>query len=137
MALTDKQRRFVDFYLTSLNATEAAKKAGYSSRTAHQMGYENLRKPDIRRAIKQWMETNAPDLKLLKIKALHRIIQIIMTEALEPRQIVNQIRAIEFLFRYAENMPTADLNEEKLSNIEKLLENARLYEKRAANRETH
>ncbi|SDR37557.1 Terminase small subunit [Paraburkholderia fungorum] len=47
MALTDKQRRFVDEYLIDLNATQAAIRAGYSERTARSIAQENLTKPDI------------------------------------------------------------------------------------------
>ena len=35
--LTDKQKRFVDEYLVDLNATAAAKRAGYSEKTAYSM----------------------------------------------------------------------------------------------------
>lgn len=45
--LTDKQRRFVDEYMIDMNATQAAIRAGYSEKTAAEMGYENLRKPQI------------------------------------------------------------------------------------------
>lgn len=48
---TDKQRLFVAHYVACLNATEAAKQAGYSPTTARQMGSENLSKPYIRAAI--------------------------------------------------------------------------------------
>lgn len=52
--LTDKQRAFVEAYLTcGFNATEAARRAGYSERTAHAIGWENLRKPEIAAAIQQ------------------------------------------------------------------------------------
>lgn len=51
MALTEKQARFVAEYLVDLNATEAAKRAGYSEKTAYAIGFENLRKPDIQEAI--------------------------------------------------------------------------------------
>lgn len=51
--LTDKQRVFVEEYLTCWNASEAARRAGYSERTAQQMGSENLLKPVIRQAIDQ------------------------------------------------------------------------------------
>lgn len=44
MALTAKQRRFVEEYLVDLNATQAAIRAGYSSKTAASIGEENLRK---------------------------------------------------------------------------------------------
>jgi phage terminase small subunit len=46
--LTTKQRRFVSEYLKDPNATRAAIKAGYSPRTARQMGAENLTKPAIK-----------------------------------------------------------------------------------------
>ena len=51
MALTAKQRAFVEFYAG--NATEAAIKAGYSKDTARSIGQENLTKPDIIAAIKE------------------------------------------------------------------------------------
>lgn len=46
--LTEKQRRFADEYIRLGNATEAARLAGYSSRTARSIGEENLTKPDIK-----------------------------------------------------------------------------------------
>ena len=48
---TAKMRKFVQEYLVDLNATGAARRAGYSANTASEMGYENLRKPQIARAI--------------------------------------------------------------------------------------
>lgn len=47
MALSLKQQRFVDEYLVSGNATQAAIAAGYSEKTARSIGAENLTKPDI------------------------------------------------------------------------------------------
>lgn len=47
MALTPKQDRFIQEYLKDLNATQAAIRAGYSEKTASEVGYENLRKPQI------------------------------------------------------------------------------------------
>lgn len=49
--LTPKQRRFVEEYLIDLCATRAAARAGYSRGTAASIGHENLRKPEIRKAI--------------------------------------------------------------------------------------
>ena len=51
MNLTDKQKAFCDSYLESLNATEAAIKAGYSKKTARKIGSENLTKLDIKNYI--------------------------------------------------------------------------------------
>lgn len=51
MELTEKQKAFCDFYIETLNATEAALKAGYSKKTARKIGSENLTKPDIKKYI--------------------------------------------------------------------------------------
>lgn len=47
MKLTPKQKKFCELYLKTGNATESAKKAGYSEKTAAYIGAENLRKPQI------------------------------------------------------------------------------------------
>ena len=49
--LTGKQQNFVNEYLIDLNATAAAKRAGYSVKSAHDIGWENLKKPEIAAAI--------------------------------------------------------------------------------------
>mgnify|MGYP005759368409 FL=1 len=47
MKLTPKQKAFADEYLICGNAAEAARKAGYSEKTATVIGSENLSKPNI------------------------------------------------------------------------------------------
>ena len=47
MKLTKKQKDFCEYYLQTGNATEAARKAGYSKNSAQQTGSENLSKPVI------------------------------------------------------------------------------------------
>ena len=48
MKLTPKQKKFCEFYVQSGNATDAARKAGYSLKTAEAIGLENLGKPGIK-----------------------------------------------------------------------------------------
>lgn len=55
MALTEKQRRFVDEYLIDLNATQAAIRAGYSVKTAREQASQNLTKLNIQQAISEKM----------------------------------------------------------------------------------
>jgi phage terminase small subunit len=55
MALTKKQKAFVDEYLIDLNATQAAIRAGYSVISARQIADENMSKPDIQNAIAKSM----------------------------------------------------------------------------------
>lgn len=45
--LTPKQKAFADYYVECGNATEAAKRAGYSESSAKEIGCENLTKPNI------------------------------------------------------------------------------------------
>lgn len=51
MTLTGKQRVFIDEYLKTFNATQAAIKAGYSENSARSIGSENLTKPNIKAEI--------------------------------------------------------------------------------------
>lgn len=52
--LTAKQDAFVKAYLLNGgNAMQAAIDAGYSKKTAGEMGYENLNKPQIKKAIEK------------------------------------------------------------------------------------
>ena len=53
--LTAKQQAFCEEYLVDLNATQAAIRAGYSEKTASEMGYENLSKPQIAEVITELM----------------------------------------------------------------------------------
>ena len=56
MPLTEKQLAFCEFYIECGNATEAAKKAGYSKKTAYSVGSENLKKPEISAYIENRLE---------------------------------------------------------------------------------
>ena len=57
MKLTEKQKRFADYYIETGNITEAAVKAGYSKKTARVIGQENLLKPAIKGYIDEKLET--------------------------------------------------------------------------------
>ena len=45
--LTDKQERFAQAYVLHRNATEAAKAAGYATRSAYNQGYRMLKNDEI------------------------------------------------------------------------------------------
>lgn len=51
MPITAKQRRFAEEYVVDLNATQAAKRAGYSENSAHVQGPRLLDNADIQAAI--------------------------------------------------------------------------------------
>ena len=62
--LTPKQALFVSEYLKTGNATQAAKRAGYSEKTAFRIGAENLQKPAVLAAIKAKDEKRQKRLEL-------------------------------------------------------------------------
>lgn len=51
--LTDKQARFVTEFLIDFDATKAATRAGYSSRTSSEQGYQLLHKTTVQGAIRR------------------------------------------------------------------------------------
>ena len=57
--LTPRQRRFCEEYLVDLNASAAARRAGYSVATAYSIGQENLKKPEIAAEIQRRMEARS------------------------------------------------------------------------------
>lgn len=74
--LTEKQNRFVQEYLKDLNATQAAIRAGYSERTASAVGYENLRKPQIEKALAEAMQQRCERTKIDADYVLKRLVEI-------------------------------------------------------------
>ena len=57
--MTEKQNRFVEEYCVDFNATQAAVRAGYSKKTAGQIGYQLLHEPsnaEVQAAIKRRMD---------------------------------------------------------------------------------
>ncbi|MFL0684605.1 MAG: terminase small subunit [Algoriphagus aquaeductus] len=76
--LTDKEYRFANYYLgeARFNATEAAKLAGYSERTARQQGYENLTKPYIKKYIQERSESILEKLGATQERILAEIVAI-------------------------------------------------------------
>ncbi|MFY3310904.1 terminase small subunit [Achromobacter ruhlandii] len=76
MALTDKQRRFVDEYLVDLNATQAAIRAGYSAKTAGQIGEQNLRKLEIAAAVQEAQAIRAKRTEITQDMVLRELAKI-------------------------------------------------------------
>jgi phage terminase small subunit len=59
VALSAKQQSFVEGYLRTWNATQAAIAAGYSEKTAGSQGFDLLKKPEIQAEIKARLEASA------------------------------------------------------------------------------
>lgn len=64
MGLTSKQQMFASEYLLDLNATAAAKRAGYSARSAEKIGYELLEKTGVRAEVERLMRARQVRLEI-------------------------------------------------------------------------
>lgn len=71
--LTPKQQKFADEYIVSGNAADAARKAGYSERTARSVGQENLTKPDI----KNYIETRLKQLASKRVATQQEVLEFL------------------------------------------------------------
>lgn len=89
MALTEKQARFVAEYLVDLNATEAARRAGYSEKTAYAIGFENLRKPEIQEAIQTEMDARAERTEINQDRVLQELARIAFADSTDYVRIVS------------------------------------------------
>ena len=76
MALTNKQKAFVKEYLVDLNATQAAIRAKYSKKTAGAIGEENLKKPDIAKAIQAEMDKRGKRTEITADKVLQELAKL-------------------------------------------------------------
>ena len=57
VALNEKQKAFAEHYAACLNATEAAKRAGYSAKTAYSSGQRLLKNVEIKNYIQSLTES--------------------------------------------------------------------------------
>lgn len=83
MALTPRQRRFVEEYLKDLNATQAAIRAGYSPRSAKQVGDALLSKPHIAAAVAKLQAERSRRTQIDADYVLHRLVEIDQMDVLD------------------------------------------------------
>lgn len=81
--MTEKQKRFCDEYLTDLNATQAAVRAGYSKKTAYSIGEENLRKPEIKEYIEKRMAEKESQLIANQDEVMRYLTAVMRREKME------------------------------------------------------
>lgn len=81
MKLTEKQKIFCDEYIISLNATQAAIKAGYSKNTARKIAAENLTKPVIQNYISERMKQKESSLIATQDEVLQYLTSVLRGES--------------------------------------------------------
>lgn len=76
MALTDKQKRFVEEYLVDLNATQAAVRAGYSAKTAQEQSSRLLSNVMVQQAIREAQEARSQRTEITADRVLQELAKI-------------------------------------------------------------
>lgn len=101
-AIDPKQEMFVQEYLIDLNATQAAVRAGYSQKTARQIGSQLLANLNIQERLSELYEERRQKVKVESDEVLLELIQIAKSDIVELFQdngTVKEIKDIPASFR--------------------------------------
>lgn len=102
--LNTKQLRFIEEFLISHSAADAARKAGYSVKTARSIGHELLTKPDVMAAIQARQATTALELGVTRQQVLADLLEAIQTARVQgnPGAMIQGAREIGKLLGFYE-----------------------------------
>lgn len=81
---------FVEEYIIDLNATQAAIRAGYSKKTAGQIGEQNLKKLEIQQAINERLAEKKEKLIMKQDEILERLTQQGRREATDYQVVITE-----------------------------------------------
>lgn len=91
--LTEKQRRFCEYYLITGNGFQSAKKAGYKETYCNDISYQNLSNPKIRRELEKMRQKMTSENIITAEKVLEQLTSI----ALEDKNTFARLKALELL----------------------------------------
>lgn len=104
MALTAKQERFVQEYLVDLNATQAAIRAGYSSKTAYSMGQRLLKNVEVQAAIQKALKDRQARTEITQDTVVEELAKIGLADAHDysdaDLKYSNKLKALELLGKH-------------------------------------
>lgn len=96
MKLTEKQKRFCEEYIADLNATKAARRAGYSERTAYSQGQRLLKKVEIQKYIAELRCEQSEKSSITAEKIVAELASMAFTQDVEIRG-SDKLKAMELL----------------------------------------
>ena len=114
--LTEKQKRFVQEYLVDLNATAAAKRAGYSEKSASRIAVELLNKTQVSAEIQKQQAKRQKRVEITQEKVLEELAAIAFANGADFAT-VNQNGIVRIT-------PTSELPDEKRKAIASIKEGA-------------
>lgn len=122
--LTLKQQRFVDAYLVTANATQAAALAGYSDRTAFAIGRENIHKPAIAKAIEEKGKTMLAAAGVTPERLAQEYATIAFAPSRMPISYDHKLRALDSLAARGWPIPKAEAEKPAAITVTVVYENA-------------
>ena len=130
MALTPKQERFVQEYLVDLNATAAAKRAGYSEKRASELGYQLLRKTTVQAAIQRAIQDRSQRTGVTQDYVIEKLKTIADKKASDAPdsdlKYSSQIKAIELLGKHLGAWEPQDKQQTAVEDLTALAEKLRV-----------
>lgn len=136
MKLTPKQEAFCREYLIDLNATQAAIRAGYSEKTAANIGSENLIKPHIQQHIQASMDKRAEKVAVSAEWVLNQAVKSYefnakpAYDALGNEVMTNATAAAKFLEMCGKHVSVKAFDKEETTAVDTMAESiAKLVEK--------
>ncbi|MDD6633884.1 MAG: terminase small subunit [Ruminococcus sp.] len=120
--LTLKQEMFAKEYLVDFNATQAALRAGYSEKTARDIGCENLSKPNIQQEIQRLIEERSKRTEITADKVLKELAAIAFADStdyakIKHKTIENELTGKKEEIPYIEFTDTDNLSKEQRKAI--------------------
>lgn len=130
MALTPKQERFVQEYLVDLNATAAAKRAGYSARNADKIGCQLLGKIGVSEAIQSAKEARSARTEITQDYVLQKLKEIADLPASDAQdsdlKYSSKIKALELLGKHLGAFEKPERGQRDVEDLPALAEKLRL-----------
>ena len=127
--LTDKQKRFVSEYLIDLNATAAARRAGYSAKTADRIGPELLGKTCVSQAIQEAIQNRQQRMEITQDYVIKKLKEIIDEDASDAQdsdlKYSNKIKALELLGKHLGTWEPQDKQQTSVEDLTALAEKLR------------
>lgn len=92
--MTEKQKRFCDEYLISLNATQAVINAGYSPKRASEQAYQLLQKTTVQDYIKKRQKDRMERTEITQDFVLNELLAIASVNATDYAKVVEKIATV-------------------------------------------
>lgn len=130
MKLTPKQERFVQEYLVDLNATAAAKRAGYSAKNADKIGSELLGKTRVSQAIQDAIKQRNQRTEIDQDYVIGKLKEIADMKASDAQdsdlKYSSKIKALELLGKHVGAFEPKDKQQTAVEDLTPLAEKLRV-----------